>query len=273
MLFNVDAEKCNYCGICVEVCGRNIIEMKDKDSVPITVGGADELCNNCGHCVVACPPGALSRQAMKPEDCPPIQRDLLITTEQAEQFFRSRRSIRNYKDKPVSRDILSKLIELAGYAPSAHNARPVHLMVIEDSDGVKRLAGLVIEWMRLMIKNSPSLSDALHLDRVIGFWESGEDPICRNAPHLIIAHAPEIGGMAHEDCILALSYLELAAPIWGLGATWAGYVMATNVFHPPFAEELNLPEGHKSFGTMMVGYPKFKYLRLALRDSPKVSWR
>ena len=53
MLFNVDAEKCNYCGICVEVGGRNIIEMKDKDSVPIPVYGADELCNNCGHCVVA----------------------------------------------------------------------------------------------------------------------------------------------------------------------------------------------------------------------------
>jgi nitroreductase len=108
---------------------------------------------------------------------------------------------------------------------------------------------------------------------VVGFWESGKDPICRNAPHLIIAHAPEIGGMPHEDCTLALAYLELAAPTLGLGATWAGYIMAANVFHPPFAEALNLPEGHKGFGAMMVGYHKFKYLRLPVRNSPTVTWR
>ena len=273
MLFTIDLEKCNYCGICVEACGRKIIEMKSQDVVPTPVAGADELCNNCGHCVAVCPPGALSRQTMKPEDCPPIQKDLLISAEQAEQFLRSRRSIRNYQDKPVGRDTLGKLIEIAGYAPSAHNARPVHLLVIEDSTEVRRLAGEVIDWMRLVIKDSPSLAEALHLDRVVGFWESGKDPICRNAPHLIIAHAPEIGGMPHEDCILALAYLELAAPTLGLGATWAGYIMAAIVFHPPFTEALNLPEGHKGFGAIMVGYHKFKYLRLPLRSSPTVTWR
>lgn len=273
MLFTIDLEKCNYCGICVEACGRKIIEMKSQDVVPTLVAGADELCNNCGHCVAVCPPGALSRQTMKPEDCPPIQKDLLISAKQAEQFLRSRRSIRNYQDKPVGRHTLSKLIQIAGYAPSAHNARPVHLLVIEYSTEVRRLAGEVIDWMRLVIKDSPSLAEALHLDRVVEFWESGKDPICRNAPHLIIAHAPEIGGMPHEDCILALAYLELAAPTLGLGATWAGYIMAAIVFHPPFTEALNLPEGHKGFGAMMVGYHKFKYLRLPLRSSPTVTWR
>jgi len=43
MLFTIDLEKCNYCGICVEACGRKIIEMKSQDVVPTPVAGADEF--------------------------------------------------------------------------------------------------------------------------------------------------------------------------------------------------------------------------------------
>jgi hypothetical protein len=39
------------------------------------------------------------------------------------------------------------------------------------------------------------------------------------------------------------------------------------------AEALDLPEGHVSFGAMMVGHSKFKYQRLPLRNVPVVSWR
>ncbi|MCK5615011.1 nitroreductase family protein [Candidatus Pacearchaeota archaeon] len=273
MLFSVDPEKCNCDGICVEACGRRIIEMEDQDAVPTPVAGAEELCIDCGHCVAVCPTGALSRDTMKPKDCPEIQKDLLISVEQAEQLFRSRRSIRNYKDKPIEREKLNKLMQIAGYAPSARNARPVHLLVIEDSTEVRRLTGLVIDWMRLTINHAPALAEAFHFDRLVGFWDSGKDPICRNAPHLIIAHALESAGMAHEDCILALAYMELATCPLGLGATWAGYVMAATSSYPPLTKAMNLPEGHKCFGVLMVGYPKFKFVRMPLRNPPAVTWR
>ena len=273
MLLFVDTEKCNRDGICVEACGRRIIEMKDQDAVPTPVAGAEELCINCGHCVAVCPTGALSLDTMKPKDCPEIRADLLISVEQAEQFFQSRRSIRNYKNKPVERKKLNKLIQIAGYAPSGHNARPVHLLVIEDSTEVRRLASLVIDWLRLMIKDSPAVAESLHFDRLVGFWDKGKDPICRNAPHLIIAHALENAGMAHEDCILALAYMELATCSLGLGATWAGYVMAATSFYPPLTKAMNLPEGHKCFGALMVGYPKFKFVRMPLRNPLPVTWR
>jgi len=247
--------------------------MKDPDKTPAPIDGAEDLCNNCGHCVTVCPTGALSREDMRPEECPPIQKQLQINSEQAEQFFKARRSIRNYKEKPVEGDKLNKLIDMAGYAPSGHNARPVHLLIIEDASEVRNLSGLVIEWMRLMIKDAPDMAEQLHLDRVVGFWDEGKDPVCRNAPHLVIAHAPEIGGTPHEDCVLALSYLELGATAFGLGATWAGYMMAANQFHPPLTEVLDLPGGHKCFGILMVGYPKFKFHRLPLRQTPKITWR
>jgi nitroreductase len=210
---------------------------------------------------------------MRPEDCPEIKDELLINLEQAEQFLRSRRSIRNYRDKPVERDRLNKFIQVSGYAPSAHNARPVHFLVIEDKAEVRRLSGLVVDWMRMTIKEDPASAKTFHFDRVVTFWDGGKDPICRSAPHLIIAHAAETARLAQVDCILALAYAELIAPLLGLGTTWAGYMMTATIFYPPLMKALNLPEGHKCFGVMMVGYPKLKFVRMPLRNPPAVAWR
>jgi nitroreductase len=210
---------------------------------------------------------------MKPEDCYQIKNELLIDLEQAEQFLRSRRSIRNYKDKPVERDKLNKLIQVSGYAPSASNARPVHLLIIENKTEIRRLSGLVVDWMRMTVAEDPNLGNAFHFDRVVKFWDGGKDPICRNAPHLFVAHAAENARMAQVDCILALSYAELIAPVLGLGATWAGYMMTATIFYPPLVEALNLPKGHKCFGVMMVGYPELKFVRMPPRHPPAVVWR
>ncbi len=273
MPFYVDSEKCNRDGICVEACGRRLIEMEGADSVPTLIAGVEELCINCGHCVAVCPSGALALHTMRPEDCPQIKNELLIDLEQAEQFLRSRRSIRNYKDKPVERDKLNKLIQVSGYAPSASNARPVHFLVIENKAEIRRLSGLVVDWMRMKIKEDPTSGNAFHYNRVVALWDGGKDPICRNAPYLIVAHAAESSRMVQVDCILALAYAELIAPVLGLGATWAGYVMTATIFYPPLMEALKLPESHKCFGVMMVGYPKLKFVRMPLRNPPAVAWR
>jgi len=273
MLFCVDAEKCNRDGICVEACGRRLIEMRKPDSMPTLIAGLEELCISCGHCVAVCPTSALTLPTMGPDDCPQIEKDLLIGLEQAEQFLRSRRSIRDYMDKPVERSKLNKLIQVSGYAPSAHNSRPVHFLVIENKAEVRRLSGLVVDWMRVIIKENPALAKKFRFDRVVGFWDEGKDPISRNAPQLIIAHADETYRLAQADCILALAYVELMAPPLGLGATWAGYMMIAAASYPPLLKAMNLPKGHKCFGVMMVGYPKLKFVRMPLRNPPPVEWR
>jgi len=273
MIFHVDSDKCNRDGFCVEACGRRLIEMEEVDSVPTPIAGTEELCINCGHCVAVCPTGALSLQTMRSEDCPPIKKELLINLEEAVQFLRSRRSIRNYGDRPVEREKIKKLIQVSGYAPSASNARPVHFLLIENKTEVRRLAGLVVDWMRMTIKEDPTSGNVFHFNRVVALWDKGNDPICRDAPYLMIAHATESSRLAQVDCILALAYAELMAPVLGLGTTWAGYMMNATISYPPLVEALNLPKGHKCFGVMMVGYPKLKFIRMPLRNPPVVAWR
>ena len=104
-LFVIDKDKCRRDGCCTEECPLGLIEIKGEGAFPSSVEGANELCIDCGHCVTVCPAGALSHRNMRPEDCPPVQKQLLLTPEHAEHFLRSRRSIRTYKDRPVDRAV------------------------------------------------------------------------------------------------------------------------------------------------------------------------
>jgi nitroreductase/NAD-dependent dihydropyrimidine dehydrogenase PreA subunit len=272
-LFVVDEQKCKRDGLCVAECPVGIIEMENKESFPSPGAGAEEICVKCGHCVAVCPHGALTLRIMKPEECDSIDKELMISARQAEYFFRQRRSIRNYQDRPVDRATLTKLIDMARYAPSGHNSQPVHWLVIEDADEVRRMAGLVVNWMRVMIKDRPEVAEPMHFDRVVSAWENGRDRVLRGAPHLIVAHGDTSLIAAQTACIIALTYLELGASALGLGACWAGYFNAAANFYPPLQQALSLPKGHASFGAMMVGHPTFAYHRIPLRNQAKIQWR
>jgi len=113
----IDREKCKRDGICAETCPMGLIEQENDASFPIPEDDAENLCVECGHCVAVCPHGALSLKPITPEQCPPVRREWLLSPEQAEHFLRSRRSIRAYKDKPVDKELITRLIEIARCAP------------------------------------------------------------------------------------------------------------------------------------------------------------
>jgi len=270
-LFAIDVEKCKCDGACVAECPRRIIEIKKQNRVPTPIDGADELCINCGHCVAVCPHGAFSLRTMTPEQCPPVRDEWFLNPEQVEHFLRARRSIRTYENKPVKREALSKLIDIARFAPTGSNSQQVRWLVIYDSTEVQRLAELTIDWMRDMQKKQPQSDKPSWADGIVGVWDSGIDIICRGAPHIIFAHAHKNRGST--NCTIALTYLELAASSFGLGACWGGFLDGAAHQWPPMQQALNLPDGHISCGAMLVGYPIYKYYRLPLRNEPSITWR
>ncbi|MGV8059157.1 MAG: nitroreductase family protein [Smithellaceae bacterium] len=269
----INQQKCKQDAICIETCPMGIIEQKNNRSFPTPAGNAEELCIQCGHCVAVCPHGALSLKTMEVEKCPEIRKDWLLNIEHAEHFLRYRRSIRCYKDKPVEKDALSKLIEIARFAPSGHNTQPVEWLVIYDSGEVQQLAGVVIDWMQYMLKQQPEIANSLHMDRVVEQWAQGKDGICRKAPHMIVAHAAKGNRAAPVASSIAITYLELAAPSLGLGTCWAGFFHIAATSWPSLQKALALPEGHVCCGAVMIGYPKYKYHRLPLRKEPSILWR
>jgi len=271
-LLEVNEQTCNQDGICAAVCPVGIIRFQ-KGGYPSVVSKADEFCIRCGHCVAVCPTASLSHRDLPGEEFEPVRRELALSPEHCTHFLRSRRSIRNYRDQAVARQDIMRLIESARYAPSGHNSQCAEWLVVDDAAEVHRLAGFVVDWMRWMIGHRPEPARELHLEATVKRWERGHDVILRGAPVLIVTHAERDNRMAPSACTIALTYLELAAPSMGLGGCWAGYFTAAATTFPPLQEALGLPEKHQTFGSMMLGYPKYSYHRLPPRRPPKVTWR
>lgn len=271
-LFMVDEKTCTRCGACVAACPARIIELREPSPVPTPVDQAAKSCIACGHCVAICPTGAMSHRSMAPEQCPPLRRDWQLSPERAEHFLRTRRSTRTYTGQSVERELLAKLIEVASYAPTGHNSQTVNWRVVHAAVDVRELAGLVIDWMRHTIKETPELAKGMNFDRVAAAWEKGIDRVCRSAPHVIITHAARNDRFALNSCPIAISYLELAATSFGLGTCWGGYFTAAAKSWPPLQKALGLPEGHICYGAILIGYPQHSYHRLPLRNKPVITW-
>ena len=268
----IDETRCKQDGICAAECPRRLIIQEDDKSFPRIAPANEANCMACGHCVAVCPHGALSVAGVDIKDCPEINNDLVLSPDQADQFLRSRRSIRCFKDKAVDRGTLEQLIHTARYAPTASNAQNLQWTVIEGRDKLKPLSRATISWMERIIEALPDSPAAAYFRPVVAGWAAGYDGILRTARTLIVPSAPKENANGLVDLSIALAYLELAALPLGVGTCWAGLLRAAMLATPELVETMGLPEGHTWFYPMMIGYPKFKYYRLPERKAPVIHW-
>ena len=77
----IDETKCKQDGICAAECPRRIITQVDDKSFPQVAEADAAFCMTCGHCVAVCPHGALSVNGVDIEDCPEIERALVLSGE------------------------------------------------------------------------------------------------------------------------------------------------------------------------------------------------
>ena len=269
-LFTIDTDRCDNDGLCAADCPAQIIDMTDAG--PAVKTGGEAFCIDCGHCVAICPKGAFTLNTLAPADCMPIDRKTQLDETQTEHFLRARRSIRQYKAKPIPRDLMNQVLELAASAPTGSNRQSTRWLVMEKKKDVQVVAGHVIDWMRYVIANHPEVAQNFNMDRIVDQWENGKDRITRNAPMLVFVYADKANGSGAADCHTALAYLELAMPGFGLGSCWAGYVNYAAGQWPPLTQMINLPEGHAGHGALMVGYPGVRYARAPKRNEAQVTY-
>ena len=145
---------------------------------------------------------------------PPIREELRINEEQAAQFLRSRRSVRHFLDKPVEKEKIRRLIEIARYAPTGGNSQMVEWLVLNDKSRIKEIAGLTVNWLREIVKNPQVIAASPYLSLAVAAWDAGNDSVLRGAPVLVIGIAPREAMNGMVDLTLALSYLDLFATRW-----------------------------------------------------------
>jgi nitroreductase/NAD-dependent dihydropyrimidine dehydrogenase PreA subunit len=257
----IDNALCQKDGICVAACPLGLIRW-NEDGFPQETDDAAQSCIGCGHCVASCPYKALVWRATAPDSLQPLAAPSDGLRLATERLFLGRRSTRVYRNQTVPREELEKLLRIVKYAPTGANRRPVHWTVLADGDRIRELAGHVADGLR----------HSVYFARIVKAWDSGRDSIFRGAPHVFIAHAPTDGFDPATSCIIAMTHLELAAHGVGLGACWAGVLMVAAQSNPKVTECLELPEGHRIYGAMMIGTPAFSYPRTVPRVDHPVRW-
>jgi len=253
------------------VCPSGIIVAGYEGSLPLIGKEYAALCLQCGHCEAFCPTGALTLN-LRPEERITLPEDAgEISPETIAFYLKKRRSIRHFTADPVSKELISAILDVARYAPSGGNSQPVQWLVVHDPERVKTIAALTMEWMKSLQNTGHPMAG--YVPALLAAWEQGFDVICRGAPHLLFAIVPDGNPIAPADAIIALTHVDIAAPAYGVGTCWAGFVAGAAAFYRPLQEELGLPAGFKCAYAMMLGYPRYRVHAIPRRKPLQVAWQ
>jgi nitroreductase/NAD-dependent dihydropyrimidine dehydrogenase PreA subunit len=272
-LLSFDESKCRRDGRCVAVCPARLIRLEDESPVPAMVENGDLRCSRCGHCVAVCPDGAVSHFSIKPEECPPVRPELVLSADHVEYLLRSRRSTRVFQRRELEHDTLLEIVRIARYAPTGANTQRVTWVVVNSGAKVREIAEMTIDLARSIVEEGQVSVLGGRESALVEGWEAGIDPVARNAPALVIACAPPGDIVVSIEAAIALSFLDLVAPSFGLGTCWGGHLMRAIPHWPPLYQALGLADGNQFCAVMMIGYPEYGYHRLPPRNEPKITWR
>jgi nitroreductase len=249
-----------------------IVDPADENTLPKVQDSKAGTCIQCGHCEISCPSQALLLNVRPDEKEEPLSAGASsISSGDLSFYLKKRRSVRHFTKDSVPKETILDILDIARYAASGGNGQPVQWIVIHDPEHVKKIAGLTIEWMKTLQNTNHPMNG--YIPGLIAAWNAGHDVVCRGAPHLLFAHIPEINPVAPVDAIIALTHFDVAAPAFGVGTCWAGFVSMAAMSYEPLQEELGVPRGRKSAYGMMFGYPRYKAYGIPRRKPLDVAWR
>lgn len=283
----IDQEKCNQCGICVTRCGL----CYSKKEGTIVARADEDCCNLCGHCVSLCPTGAITHTRMDMNNFPEMGEKVRFDPEDFFKFVRQRRSHRFFRDKEIPKEDLEKLVDLCRYAPTGSNRQTVEITVIRDKDRKKRLSDLTVDFFKETIEELEKEYDRLKSEgreipadlqeqfdtfssrkRLVRARDLGIDPIFHSAPAVMLFHSQRQPSTPKDDCVIAAQTVVLAAMTMGLETCYIGLFEKAVPAYAPLRQELNLPRGNWLYSVLILGYPKFKFLRTVDRKPINVRW-
>ena len=269
-----DATKCLGCGICTTVCNFIILDKKGKGNVPKK--REPDICIACGHCVAVCPNQAITHSLLNMDNFKEVTNTL--TADDIEMFLSSKRSLRNFLDKPIEKEIMERIIEVACQAPSDLNSQNRKFIVLNDKEKIDTLEAYIVEGFRQYVAGAlkqgmpESSLEIIISNDIIENFEKGKKPVFKGAPSVIFiaGPVPEKELFAGYSCVVAQTYLVLMAHSLGLGSCVIGRALYDV---QKLGEFLEVPAGHKIYSAITLGYPKVKYKRTVDRRKANISWK
>ena len=145
----------------------------------------------------------------------------------------TRKSVRSFSGKSISKSDLEAIANAAVLAPSARNSQMWRFIVLQNKELMKKLASVI----------------AVQTGR-------GDDYNFYAPDVLVIACAASDYTFAREDCACALENVFLAAHSLGIGSVWINQL--SGICNVPSVRnvlnELKVPSGYSVYGMAALGY-------------------
>ena len=202
----------------------------------------------------------------------------------------NRRSIRQFKDKAIPKDLIEKLLKVGRYSPTGSNSENVYYTVVQDKAIVAAISKHITKKMikfvnalevpqgRTFLKKSmpeeefnQAIENLPKSKRILERIEQGIDFWCWNGELIVIHGDKTIGGIPSNSS-LAAAHIMLAAETLGLGTCSLGYLTYFINGSQTIRELIKIPTNHTVGYSLTMGYPDVKYKRIPARKPLKVQW-
>lgn len=286
----INLDLCKKCKLCIEVCPCNIIGLNENDEISF-IKDRESICLHCGQCMAICSTKAITVNGLSYDDDFVELPDNNVNYNNFTDFLANRRSVRNFKDKPIPNDVISKIINSVDYAPYGAEPEKINITVVNTRKTIETALPYISEFLDNIVKWVDNPLASFMIKRKKGaetfntiknhlypISKSGNyklefgDRITRGAPAIIIFHAEEGAEEHTNNSLIYATYSILTAHSLGLGATMIGIVPAAINKVSELKEIFKIPESNEAVMSVIIGYPEYKYKRTIMRKNKNIEW-
>jgi nitroreductase len=171
--------------------------------------------------------------------------------------LRRRRTVREFSDRPVSREVIERCILAAGTAPNGANMQPWHFVAVSDPD-LKRKIRLAAEEEEREFYSGKAPQE--WLDALAPLGTDEHKPFLEQAPWLIAVFTQRYGVLPDGRQVKHYYATESVGIATGMLITAVHHAGLVSLTHTPspmgfLNALLGRPENERPFLLLVVGYP------------------
>lgn len=183
--------------------------------------------------------------------------EMIEKSKQFKSDMRRRRTVRNFSDRPVPKEIIENAIKAAGTAPNGANKQPWHFAVISNP-GMKKKIRIAAEEEEQEFYNNRAPEDWLEALQPFGTDE--KKPFLETAPYLIAIFSQSYGiteAGEKEKHYYVKESVGIASGILITALHLSGLATLTHTPSPMgfLNDLLDRPKHEKPFLLLVTGYP------------------
>lgn len=272
-LFGLDRSRCVKCSLCVKDCLFGALKAGES-GYPVMAN--PDKCMHCQHCLAICPKSAVTFKGKRPEESLVADSLDLPTIGQMDNYMRTRRSTRRYRDCDVDRQVLERIFRALGNSPTGCNARALKFTCLATRKAMNEFREKFIRAIEEHRDGEKLLPRWLAVP-AIQMRKGRSDIFFRGAPGMVIISSDETApgvSTPDEDVVIACSYFEMLAQASGLGTCWCGFLKLVQREIPELLVKTLGFRPTTPFYAVLFGHPALAYQRGVQRDGEAaVDWR